>query len=86
MDANLFISSNLMIDDDEHKPEWRFIPGDYVGAIYPEVVDSRNADRDLSVRQQVELKQYLVCLICRRPCAGTCEKRKGRRLSDLGTK
>ncbi len=76
MNANLYISSNLMIDDDEHKPEYRFIPGDYVGAIYPVVVDSRNVERDLSKRQRIELEQYLVCLICRQPCAGTCEYSK----------
>ena len=73
MKSSLSLSSNLMIDDEEHRPEYRYLPGDYVGAIYPHLVDVRVAKDELTQRQLIELKQYLVCVYCRRPCAGTCE-------------
>lgn len=74
MSSDLTVSSNLMLDDAEHKPEYRFLPGDYVGKIYPDTVDVRS--NALSEQQMVELKMYLVCLRCGRTCAGTCEKRR----------
>jgi hypothetical protein len=73
MKSNLSIRSNLMIDDEAHKPEYKYLPGDYVGQIYPETVDSRVIHTKLSNQQLIEYKQYLECLICRMPCAGTCK-------------
>lgn len=76
MKPNLAISSNLMIDDDIHKPLHRYIPGDYVGQIYRELADNRVAGRELTPRQLIEQRQYLLCLLCRRSCAGTCGARR----------
>lgn len=72
MNSNLAVRSNLMLDDDQHQPQHRFIPGDYVGKIYPGLVDVRVYETALSKRQIIELQQYLVCVRCHRPCAGTC--------------
>ena len=75
MKSNLIIKSNLMIDDDQHKPEYKYLPGDYIGYIYPKKIDSRLIERELSAHQLIEYKQYLECLICKMPCAGTCNKK-----------
>jgi hypothetical protein len=72
MKPNLAAKSNLMLDDDDHRPQYRYIPGDYVGRIYPQLVDVRVYESALTKQQIVELEQYLVCVRCHRPCAGTC--------------
>lgn len=69
--SDLMIKSNLMIET--RQPEYRYIPGDYVGQIYREKIDSRVIERELTKEQIMEHKQYLVCTICKKPCAGTCE-------------
>jgi hypothetical protein len=74
MISNITIRSNLMIDDDEHKPEYRYLPGDFVGVVYPGMIDVRVIERDLTPQQIVELKQYLICSVCHRMCAGTCSR------------
>jgi len=75
MSSNLTIFSNLMPDDDpRYKPEYRYIPGDYVGKIYPTAVDNRSIQQYLSQQQIVEFDQYLVCTKCGNTCAGTCQK------------
>jgi len=70
-----------MINDDEHKTpsHYRYLPGDYVRLIYPELTDARVAESQLSKRQLIDKDQYIVCTRCRRPCAGTCEIGKGRK-------
>jgi len=73
MKSNVNIRSNLMIDDEAHKPEYKYLPGDYIGQIYPGKIDSRVIDRELSRQQIIEYDQYLECLICRKPCAGLCK-------------
>jgi hypothetical protein len=72
MKSNLAVRSNLMLDDEAHSPQHRYIPGDYVRAIYPDLADVRVYETALTATQIIEMKQYLVCLRCRRPCAGTC--------------
>lgn len=72
MKSNITIPSNLMPDSPEYKPEYRYVPGDYVGRIYPSVVDVRSVRDYLSPQQVVELEQYLVCGRCGKTCAGTC--------------
>ena len=60
-----------MVIDDEKKIEYiKYIPGDYVGKIYPFMKDVRSRDQ-LTKRQQIEMDQYLICLICGKACAGT---------------
>jgi len=76
MDSNLDVQSNLMIDDEGHSPQFRYLPGDFVGQVYPEKVDRRNIERELTRRQIIEYEQYLICYICKKPCAGSCQTYK----------
>jgi hypothetical protein len=72
MNSNLSVKSNLMLDDEQHRPQYRYIPGDYIGKIYRQLVDVRVYESALTKQQIIELEQYLVCVRCHRPCAGTC--------------
>jgi hypothetical protein len=72
MPPNLAVRSNLMLDDEHHKPQYRYLPGDFVKLVYPELADVRTYDSTLTRQQTIEMRQYLVCVRCRRPCAGTC--------------
>ena len=74
--SNLSIKSNLMIDDKNHKPETRYLPGDFVAQLYPGMVDKRLIESELTRRQKIEYEQYLICSICKKPCAGTCQGRE----------
>lgn len=74
--SDLQVASNLMLDDEEHRPHYRFLPGDMVGQIYKEFVNPETIHRWLTPRQVSEYFQYLPCLLCGRPCAGTCEESK----------
>ena len=85
MKSNLCIRSNLMIDDEAHKLHYKYLPGDYIGQIYPGKVDSRVIEGELSKQQLMEYRQYLQCLLCRLPCAGTC-KQDGRLVFRLTRK
>lgn len=76
MTSNLLVKSNLMLDDNEHRPQYRFIPGDYVRKIYPELADNQVSETELSKQQRIEWDQYLDCARCRRRCAGTCGRWK----------
>jgi hypothetical protein len=69
---NVSIRSNVMLDDAEHQRKYRYLPGDFAAQVYPECRDVRLADCYLSPQQLVEKRQYLICIRCRRPCAGTC--------------
>lgn len=73
MKSSLNVQSNLVVDDDLRKPVHKYIPGDFVGQVYPGKVDLRVIHRELTAKQIREYEQYLVCTICGRPCAGTCE-------------
>lgn len=72
MNSNLAVRSNLMLLDEQHQYQYRYLPGDFVKMVYPELTDVRLYERNLSPQQIIEMKQYLVCIRCRRPCAGTC--------------
>ena len=74
MRSSIGIASNLMIvAEGKEDREYRYIPGDYVGRIYPQYIDSRTIDKYLSKKQIIEFRQYLACHKCHKPCAGTCE-------------
>jgi hypothetical protein len=73
MQSDLDILSNLMIDDESHKPEIKYLPGDFLVLVYPEKVDKRCIESELTPKQILEYEQYLTCNICKRPCAGTCQ-------------
>jgi len=72
MESNLLVRSNLMLDDKTHEPKYRYLPGDFVVQVYSNFRDARVIEDYLTARQLVEYRQYLVCIRCRRPCAGTC--------------
>ncbi len=72
MKANLDIRSTLMLDDKKHEAKHRYLPGDFVAQVYPNKVDRRVIENELTRKQIIEYEQYLVCLICKKPCAGTC--------------
>ena len=74
MNSNVAVRSNLMLYDEEHKPQHRYIPGDYVGQIYPDLTDTRVFEKELTPVQLMEMRQYLICMRCQRPCAGSCEQ------------
>ncbi len=72
MNSNLAVRSNLMLDDENHREYHRYLPGDFVKQVYPNMVDVRSIRDYLSPQQIIEHQQYLICTICGRPCAGTC--------------
>ena len=71
---NIALRANIMLDDAEHLPEKRYLPGDLVALVYPELCDVRRIERALTRRQRQECELILVCVLCRKPCAGTCER------------
>ena len=72
MNSQLSIKSNLMLDDQEHSPHYKWMPGDLVAEIYMEFRNPQYLDRNLTRVQQQEYLQYLPCLLCGKRCAGTC--------------
>ena len=71
--TNIDVQSNLMLEDEKHEQQHKYLPGDFLAQVYPEKVDRRVIEQELSTRQIIEYEQYLVCNICKKPCAGTCE-------------
>ena len=74
MNSQMQIVSNLMLDDKEHKPHYKWMPGDLVAQIYKEFLDPHYMHQYLTPQQQREYLQYLPCLLCGLACAGTCGK------------
>lgn len=72
MKANIQAASNIMIEDEGHRLQERFIPGDFFAQIYPDRLNPEFFHQWLTERQIREYKQYLVCGLCHRTCAGTC--------------
>lgn len=69
--SNIGICSNIMIIENEENIEYtKHIPGDYIGLIYPTLKDVRSREQ-LTKNQQIEMEQYLICLVCGKACAGT---------------
>lgn len=75
--SNVSVRSNVMINDAEHKQMYRYLPGDFAAQVYPECRDVRLCEQFMTKAQQIEKQQYLVCIYCKRPCAGTCRPRQG---------
>jgi len=76
--SDLQVASNLMVEDSDHQTHYRYMPGDLVGHIYREFVNPESLHRWLTPQQEKEYLQYLPCLLCGRPCAGTCVQSKNR--------
>jgi hypothetical protein len=75
MKSQLQIRSNLMPDDSDHIPHYKWMPGDLVAEIYKEFLNPEYQHHHLTPQQQRDYLQYLPCLLCGRACAGTCGKR-----------
>lgn len=76
--SNIHIKANVMIDDDEHKHEIEYVPGDLLYLIDRMRLDKRTID-DGNVHNRatlLQIEEYLetiLCLNCKMPCAGTCD-------------
>jgi hypothetical protein len=70
--SNVSIRSNVMLDDAQHQQKYRYLPGDFAAQVYAECRDARTTEYYLTPQQLIEKMQYLICIRCRRPCAGTC--------------
>ena len=72
--SDLQVASNLMLDDDAHRPHYKYMPGDLVAQVYKEFISPpETMHHNLTPQQCREYLQYLPCLLCGRACAGTCE-------------
>ncbi len=74
--SNVMVYSNLMPDLDKYLPEKKHIPGDMFKLMYPTEADRRVQCHNMSTRQIREMQAFILCLLCNKPCAGTCESRK----------
>jgi hypothetical protein len=73
MRSDLQVASNLMLEDEEHHPHYRHMPGDLLAEVYREFVSPpENMHFWLTQMQRREYLQYLPCLLCGRACAGAC--------------
>lgn len=80
-ESNLEIKSNLMIEKIDGfevtslKYQRRYFPGDFAALIEPSKMKDHRVQERYFTRQQIdEYQQTIVCLTCKRPCAGTCKR------------
>jgi hypothetical protein len=80
-ESNLQIKSNLMVEKTDgfevtnSKYQRRYFPGDFAALIEPSrMKDNRGRERYFTRQQIDEYQQTIVCLTCKRPCAGTCKR------------
>jgi hypothetical protein len=52
---------------------YQYLPGDLVRLKFPQLTDKRVVQRYLTSKQILEMETYLVCALCHRTCAGTCQ-------------
>ena len=68
--SNLMIRSNVMVEGQANK--YKFVPGDLIIQLFPEWSDNRVIAKHLSPQQIEEYQESLICLLCKKPCIGTC--------------
>jgi hypothetical protein len=70
------LRANVMVEMNRPSEELHHIPGDYAVLIYGSTLLGRKEliRKYLTPKQQLEHEQYLVCNLCRLPCAGTCSR------------
>lgn len=80
-ESNLQIKSNLMIEEVDgvevknSRHQIRYFPGDFAALIAPSKMKDNRGREQYFTRQQIdEYQQTIVCLTCKRPCAGTCKR------------
>ncbi len=70
---NVAVTPNVMIEQRSLDAMIRYLPGDFAVAVYRSSWNSPEMARELLTREQmIEYEQYLICIRCSRPCAGTC--------------
>ena len=74
MKSQLMVQSNLMLDDDRHKPDSRWIPGDLLGELYPEYRNPESIHLWMTRQQEHEYRRYLPCIKCGRPYGCSCQR------------
>jgi hypothetical protein len=73
-EPNVALRPNVMTVTERMHDEIAHLPGDFAVQIYRIWWTSPESIRtNLTERQFIEYEQHMVCLRCRRPCAGTCE-------------
>lgn len=79
--SNLQLKSNLMVETVDGvevknaKEQIRYFPGDFAALIEPSrMEDIRCREKYFTPQQIDEYRQTIVCLTCKRPCAGTCRQ------------
>lgn len=80
--SNLKLKSNLMVESidgvevENAKEQIRHFPGDFAALIEPNrMKDVRIREKYFTSQQIIEYQQTIVCYICKKPCAGTCQRR-----------
>jgi len=66
------VLSNLMLDDKEHRPDTKFLPGDLLGALYPEFRNPEVLHLGMTRKQEEEFRLYLPCIECGKPYGCSC--------------
>lgn len=69
--SNIALKSNVMVEG--LKPFIQSCPGDLAYLLHPSLFDLRTQHQHFSEKQIQEYQQTLVCFLCHRPCAGTCQ-------------
>jgi hypothetical protein len=78
--SNLQIKSNLMVEKVDgvmvkNIGQIRCFPGDFAALIEPHLMkDVRIREKYFTLQQIIEHQQTIVCYVCKKPCAGTCQK------------
>jgi hypothetical protein len=72
MTSTIKAVSNVMIDDERHRSQEQYLPGDFFAQIYPGRINLEYCHLWMTQKQIREYKQYLVCGLCHRTCAATC--------------
>jgi hypothetical protein len=72
LSSNVTVRSNVMLDEGSSQLKYRYLPGDFAALVYTECRDARTSENYLTAQQKLEKSQYVRCIRCGRPCAGTC--------------
>lgn len=78
--SNLKLKSNLMVEtvngnQEKTKKQIQCFPGDFAALIEPSLMKDTRCQGKYFTREQIlEYQQTIVCLTCKKPCAGTCQQ------------
>lgn len=78
-DPNVAVHPNVMTVPARQHDEIQYLPGDFAVQVYGTWWPSPSSIRtNLTDLQLIEYEQHLICHLCKRPCAGTCEAARTR--------